>query len=203
VEAQVLQKDDLAVAGAVDGLLDLLADAVVGESHALAEELFELGNNRLEAVLLVGLSVRAAKVRHEDDSLGSVLGRILDCGESTGNALVVCDVLVGVEGHVEVDLGARQLGLASMCSWSVVKTYTDQDTLALEVDVADGKLVGERHGGGGSSTVVGEGSAQASGTCKTQARARNCVQRQGLESRTYFGWSVRSVVGELSWLFVC
>ena len=80
MEAQVLKKNNLAVASAVHGLLDLLADAVVGESHALAEELLELGNNRLEAVLLVGLAIRAAEVGHEDDGLGAVLGRILDRG---------------------------------------------------------------------------------------------------------------------------
>jgi hypothetical protein len=29
--------------------------------------------------------------------------------------------------------------------WTDCLTYSDEDTLALEVDVADGKLVGERH----------------------------------------------------------
>jgi hypothetical protein len=43
-------------------------------------------------------------VRHEDDGLGSVVDGILDGGESADDALVVCDVLVGVEGDVEVDL---------------------------------------------------------------------------------------------------
>jgi hypothetical protein len=109
VEAEVLEEDDLAVLGAVHGLLDLLADAVVCESHALAEELLELGNNRLEAVLLVGLAIRAAEVGHEDDGLSAVLGGILDCGKSTDNALVVGDLLVGVEGNVEVDLYSQLL----------------------------------------------------------------------------------------------
>lgn len=104
VEAEVLKKDDLSVLGAVHGLLDLLADAVLCESHALAEQLLELGNNRLETVLRVRLAIRAAEVGHEDDGLSSVLDGILDCGESTDNTLVVGDVLVRVEGDVEVDL---------------------------------------------------------------------------------------------------
>lgn len=37
--------------------------------------------------------------------------------------------------------------------------YTDQDALALEVDIADGELVGERHGCG-MSTVVAAGLAE-------------------------------------------
>ena len=32
-----------------------------------------------------------------------------------------------------------------MVAWCPMGTYTDQDTLALKVDVGDGKLVGERH----------------------------------------------------------
>jgi hypothetical protein len=43
-------------------------------------------------------------VGHEDDGLGTVLDGMLDCGESTDDALVIGDLLVGVEGDVEVDL---------------------------------------------------------------------------------------------------
>ena len=38
--------------------------------------------------------------------------------------------------------------LALCTSVNVNATYTDQDALALEVDVGDGELVGERHGCG-------------------------------------------------------
>jgi hypothetical protein len=38
-------------------------------------------------------------------------------------------------------------------------TYTDQDALALEVDVGDGELVGERHGCG-ENTVMAAGLAE-------------------------------------------
>ena len=41
---------------------------------------------------------------HEDDSFGSVIDSIFDGGDSSGNTLVVCNVLVRVEGYVEIDL---------------------------------------------------------------------------------------------------
>jgi hypothetical protein len=43
-------------------------------------------------------------VRHKDDCLGSILDGVLDCGKRTDDALVVGDLLVAVEGNVEVDL---------------------------------------------------------------------------------------------------
>lgn len=105
METQVLQKDDLAIASVVDSVLNLFTDAVLCEGHALAEQLLEFGNNRLETVLRVWLSVRAAEVAHENDCLGSILNGVLDCWESANNTLIVCDLLVGVEGDVEVNLG--------------------------------------------------------------------------------------------------
>jgi hypothetical protein len=48
-------------------------------------------------------------VGHEDDGLGAVLEGILDGGEGTDDALVVGDVLVGVERDVEVDLGGQSV----------------------------------------------------------------------------------------------
>lgn len=104
VEAEVLEEDDGAGLGVVDNLLDLGADRVGGKGDGLAQELLELGDNGLERVLLVGGAVGAAEVGHEDDGLGAVLEGILDGGEGTDDALVVGDVLVGVERDVEVDL---------------------------------------------------------------------------------------------------
>lgn len=109
VEAEVLEEDDGASLGVVDNLLDLGADRVGGKGNGLAQELLELGDNGLERVLFVGGAVGAAEVGHEDDGLGAVLEGILDGGEGTDDALVVGDVLVGVERDVEVDLGG-QLG---------------------------------------------------------------------------------------------
>jgi hypothetical protein len=96
VEAQVLEEDDLAVASAVDGVLDRLADAVVCEGYALAEQLLEFGNNRLETVLGVWLSVWATEMRHEDDSFCAIVNCMFDCGKGAHNALVVGNLLVAV-----------------------------------------------------------------------------------------------------------
>jgi hypothetical protein len=104
VETQVLEENDAAIGGAVDGLLDLGADTVVGEGNLLADKLLKLSNNGLQRVLLVDLAVRAAQVGHEDDGLGAIVDGVLDGRDSTGNALVVGDVLVSIEGDVEVDL---------------------------------------------------------------------------------------------------
>jgi len=46
-------------------------------------------------------------MRHEDDGLGAIVDSVLDCGKSADYALVVGDVLVGVERDVEVDLVCR------------------------------------------------------------------------------------------------
>ena len=104
VETKVLQQDHLTVARGVDRVLDLLADAVLGEDDGLAQQLLELGLDRLQAVLGVDLAVGTAEVRHEDDRLGAILNGVLDGGESSNDTLVVGDVLVGVKRDVEVDL---------------------------------------------------------------------------------------------------
>lgn len=104
VEAQVLKENDLTTGGLVDSLLDLLADAVFREDDALAEQLLELGNDGLQAVLGVLLAVGAAEVGHEDNRLGAILDGVLDGGQGTDDTLVVRDVLVGIERDVEVDL---------------------------------------------------------------------------------------------------
>lgn len=41
---------------------------------------------------------------HEDDGFGAMIGGILDGGEGADDTLVVGDVLIGVQGDVEVDL---------------------------------------------------------------------------------------------------
>lgn len=110
VETQVLEENDAAIGGAVDDLLDLGADTVVGEGDLLADELLKLSNNGLQRVLLVDLAVGAAQVGHEDDGLGAIVDGVLDGGDSTGDALVVGDVLVSIEGDVEVDLDSVSKG---------------------------------------------------------------------------------------------
>lgn len=105
MEAEVLKKNDLTTSGLVDGLLDLLANAVLGEDDAAAQELLQLRNHRLQAVLGVLLAVGTAQVGHENDGLGAIVEGVLDGGEGTDDTLVVGDVLVTVERDVEVDLG--------------------------------------------------------------------------------------------------
>lgn len=41
---------------------------------------------------------------HEDDGFGAMVARIFDGGKGADDALIVCDVLVGVERNIEVDL---------------------------------------------------------------------------------------------------
>lgn len=108
VETQVLEEDDGTVVSLVDDGLDLGADAVGGESNALAKQLLELRNDGLERVLGVHGTIGTSKVRHEDDRLGAVVESMLDGGDGTDNALVVGDVLVLVEGNVEVDLDGKK-----------------------------------------------------------------------------------------------
>lgn len=111
VEAQVLQENNLAVLGVVHNLLNLWSDAVRSEGDAATEKLLELRNDRLERELFVDLSIWAAQVGHQDNSLGAVVDGILDGGDGTGNTLCVGDVLLGVEGDVEVDLFTKPLSM--------------------------------------------------------------------------------------------
>lgn len=107
VESEVLQQDNGTVVGLVDNGLDLGADTVGSKGDGLAQELLELGNNRLEGVLGVDSAIGTSKVGHQDDSLGAIVESVLDGGDGTGNSLGVGDVLVLIEGHVEVDLDKR------------------------------------------------------------------------------------------------
>jgi hypothetical protein len=49
-------------------------------------------------------------VAHQDDSFGAILACVFDGGKGADNALVVCDLLVAVEGDIEVDLEVESLG---------------------------------------------------------------------------------------------
>jgi hypothetical protein len=104
VKSQVLEQHDLAVARLGDNGLDLGAYTVRRELDALAQELLELGNDGLQGVLGVGGTVGTAEMRHEDHSLGTIVDGILDGRDGAGDTLVVGNVLVGIEGNVEVDL---------------------------------------------------------------------------------------------------
>jgi hypothetical protein len=102
VEAKVLQQDHLAIGSTVDSILDLFADAVLGENDLPAQLPLEFRNHNLQTIFRVPLAVRAAQMRHQNNNLGSIVDRILDRGQSTDDAVVVGDV--GIGGDVEVDL---------------------------------------------------------------------------------------------------
>lgn len=104
VETQVLKQNDLAIGSLVHGLLSLGANAVLSEGDALAEKLLKHGNNGLQAVLGVDLAIGAAEVGHEDNGLSTVVDSILDGGQSTDDTLGVGNVLVLIEGDIEVNL---------------------------------------------------------------------------------------------------
>jgi hypothetical protein len=162
VEAQVLQEDDLATGSLVDGLLNLGTNAVLGEGNVLPEELGELSHDGLQAILGVDLAIGAAKVGHQDHGLSAVVDGILDSGQGTDNALVVGDVLVRIEGDVEVNLSrGNDEPLRFMVKKSDLSTYPNQDTLVLEVDIGDVELVGERHCRQVSMSVMSAGRSQA------------------------------------------
>lgn len=109
MEAQVLEEDNLAVASLVDDALDLGADTVGREGHRLAQQLLKLRHHGLQAVLGIGAAVGASQVGHQDHCLGAVVEGMLDGGDGARNALVVGDLLVGIERDVEVDLSNEQL----------------------------------------------------------------------------------------------
>ena len=107
VETQVLKENDLTTRGLVDSLLNLLANAVLSEDNATTQELLQLRNDGLQTVLGVGLAVRTTEVGHEDNGLGAIVDSVLDGGKGTDDTLVVGDVLVCVEGDVEVNLRSQ------------------------------------------------------------------------------------------------
>lgn len=108
VESEVLQQDNGTVVSLVDNGLDLGTDAVGSKGDGLAQELLQLGNNRLEGVLGVDGAIGTSEVGHQDDSLGAIVESVLDGRDGADNALGVGDVLVLIEGHVEVDLGRHR-----------------------------------------------------------------------------------------------
>ena len=124
VEADVLQQHGLAGLDFSGQLLGVRADDVLGQLHFKAQLFREaLGHGR-EGILHVELALGAAQMRAEDDG-GLVLEQVFDRRKRGVDARFVGDVLVLVQGHVEV--------------------ATDQYFLAGNVDVFDRLLV-EAHG---------------------------------------------------------
>ena len=43
-------------------------------------------------------------MRHEDDNFGAVFAGIFDCWKRSDNALIISDILGGIEGNIEINL---------------------------------------------------------------------------------------------------
>ena len=80
-----------------------------GKADRLSEKLREALRCRLETHVGVGLTLRAAEVRRQDEP-SSCFNSMLDCGQSGPNAGVVLDPAV-LEGHVEVDADEEALSV--------------------------------------------------------------------------------------------
>lgn len=105
MKPQILQQNHLPAAGLINRPLDLRADAVLRENHrAATKQLLQLGHDGLQAEFGIGLAVWPAEMGHEHDGFGAVVDGIFDGWKRSDDSLVVCDVLVLVEGDIEVDL---------------------------------------------------------------------------------------------------
>ncbi len=174
MEPQILQQHHLTLLSIVNNLLHLRTNAVWGKGNASAEELLELWDDWLERELLVNLAVWTAQVGHQDDGLCPVLQSVLDGWDSAGDALGVSYFLRGVEGDVEVDLGNWLVLFFVHCDGMVVRnesehvvisrcpningcydwTYSHKNSLALELNILDRKLIRKRHDCNYLSSVV-------------------------------------------------
>lgn len=77
---------------------------------------------------------------HEDNGLSTIVDGIFDGGEGSDNTLVVGHLLVRVKRNIEVDLFVP----VSFGHAEIVRddgSYSDQDTLAIEIDITDTELV--------------------------------------------------------------
>ncbi|MGC4115474.1 MAG: hypothetical protein QM765_12895 [Myxococcales bacterium] len=116
-EAQVLEHDQLAVLLLGQQPADAVTDAVVGQAHVLVEQASQARRGRLERGLGIRTTPRIAAVGGDDD-LGALGEELLERGNRGPDERVVADLAGVVGADVEVD--------------------PDEDTLAGDVDVADG-----------------------------------------------------------------
>src|SRR5262245_29388026 len=77
------------------------ADTVLREGHFLSQEPLEPLRDRRQAVSGIGASLRATKMRAEDD-LGSLVDGAIDGGKSGTDSGVVGDLKRVIERHVKV-----------------------------------------------------------------------------------------------------
>ncbi len=100
VEAGVFEEQEIAVAQRRDRLARLLADAIRGKSHRLAEPCFEFSDNRSERIFVL-TALGPAEMR-EDDDLRALGGNLLQIREDAVDARRIRHFRA-VHRHVEID----------------------------------------------------------------------------------------------------
>ena len=102
IEPEVLQHDNVARLHGIDGFLDLRPDDVLRQGHVLAKQPRESLGHGGQAHLFDELAFRPAEVGGDDD-LGVFIEGVVDGGQYGTDSRVIGDVLVAVEGDVEVE----------------------------------------------------------------------------------------------------
>ena len=100
VEANVLEEKGLAVLEVVDSLGGLIADAVLGDLHLLAEELRQALGAGAERVLVLRTTLGAAEVGG-DPNAGTVVEKVLDGRDGSANSRVIGDGLA-IQGYIQI-----------------------------------------------------------------------------------------------------
>jgi hypothetical protein len=141
VETEVLEKDDLTRLKLGAGSLDLRTNTVVEELNGALEELLEVLGDGLESELGLDLTIRAAKVAHENDR-STALKDVVDGGKSSTHTVVALDLAV-LHGDVEVDTHENTLALdllvlqvtkGHLVAHLRSRTVLDGDVIKEEVD---------------------------------------------------------------------
>mmetsp|Transcript_46494 Transcript_46494/g.97282 ORF Transcript_46494/g.97282 Transcript_46494/m.97282 type:complete len:226 (-) Transcript_46494:15-692(-) len=109
VETNILKEAALAILQVIDDLRGLLADAILGNNAALAEELGKSSTARGKGILVLRTTLGASKMGR-DGNTGTVVQKILDGRNRCTDAGVVSDLLA-IKGHVEVAANEDLLAL--------------------------------------------------------------------------------------------
>ncbi len=124
METGVFQAEDIAVLHRGDGLLRDVADAILGESDGLVDELRQCRRDRLQRFL--GIAPLGPAEMREQDDLAALAGNFGDGGRDALEPRGVGDAAI-LHGNIEID--------------------AQQHALALHVDVIEGAEVRHLHSG--------------------------------------------------------
>ena len=109
VESGVLKHDNISLTSGIDNLLDLVTDAVGGESDLLSKKLSHALGARGERELVLGSILRASQVRADRDD-GSLSLQVFDSGDGGSDTGVVGDGL-SVKRNVNITSDQNLLSL--------------------------------------------------------------------------------------------